>query len=103
MVTNVLSAKIHDGKLVDTVAWALKLAAYVNEHVPGANLQVVRNVGGAMYELHWVGTAESLAAYDELNKRINADEGYQKLLNEGREQRLVIGSSVTERLYETVA
>ena len=65
--------------------------------------RVVRIVGGPMYELHWVSTDESLAAYDDLNKEIQADEGYQKLLNEGREQRLVIGSSVTERLYETVS
>ena len=56
-----------------------------------------------MYELHWVGTAESLAAYDDLNKRINADEGYQAVLQEGRAQGLVIGSSVTERLYETIS
>ncbi len=103
MVTNVLSATIHDGKLVEATAWALKTAAYINDRFPEANLQVHRNVGGAMYELHWIGTAESLAAYDDLNKRIQADDGYQKLLQEGRLRGHVIGSSVTERLYETIS
>ena len=55
-----------------------------------------------MFELHFVSVAESLAAYDALNKQVEADEGYQKLLNEGREQRLIIGASVNARLYETV-
>ena len=40
MVTNVLSATIHDGKLVDAIAWSLKVAGYINETFPGSNVQV---------------------------------------------------------------
>ena len=102
MITYTLSMSIHDGKLVDAFSWAAKVAAHINQKFPGSNVQVVRNVGGPMYELHFVSVSESLAAYDALTKQMQADEGYQKLLNEGREQRLIIGTSVNERLYETV-
>ena len=102
MITHTLSMSIHDGKLVDAFSWAAKVAGHINRQFPGSNVQVVRNVGGSMFELHFVSVAESLAAYEALNKQVEADEGYQKLLNEGREQRLIIGASVNARLYETV-
>ena len=102
MITQVLSMSIHDGKLGGAFAWAVKIAAYINQQSPDLNVRVVRNVAGSMYELHFVSTTESLAAYEDFNKQLEADEGYQKLLSEGREQRLIIGTTVNERLYETV-
>ncbi len=38
----------------------------------------------------------------DLNKRLEADEGYLAILNEVRQAGVLIGTSVTDRLYETV-
>ena len=66
-------------------------------------MQVVRNVGGPVYQIHWVSTYDSLAAYDRTIKKIEADEDYQELLAEVREQALFIGTSVSDSLYEAVS
>jgi len=55
-----------------------------------------------VFELHFVSTTESLATYEDLNKRLEADEGYQAILNEVRQAGVFIGTSITDRLYETV-
>lgn len=103
MITQVRTAGIHDGKLQDAFAWAIKVASYVNKNVQGANVQVARNVGGPLYEVHWVSTVQSLAEYEAVWKRLEADSGYQNLIKEGRQQGLFIGSSIVDRLYETVS
>ena len=102
MITSVISATVHDGKLDAAFAFAAKLSAYVKDNYPGMTLTVPRNVAGPLYEVHWVGTVDTLAAYDEFNKKLNASEGYQKLVQEARDQGLFVGSSVTNRLYETI-
>jgi len=103
MVTSVFSLTCHDGKLAAGFDWALRVTAYIKQQFPGSDMEVVRNIGGPFYELHMVTRVESLAAYDDLNKRSSADEGYQKLASEAQEQGLFIGSSITERMYETVS
>jgi len=103
MIPQVRTAGIHDGKLQDAFAWATKVAGYINQTIPGANAQVVRNIGGPLYEGHWVLSAESLAAHEQRWKRLEADAGMQRLLMEGRQQGWFIGSSIVDRLYETGA
>ncbi len=103
MITQVRTASIHDGKYQDAFAWATKVAGYVNQTIPGANVQVARNIGGPLYEVHWVLRSESLAEHEQQWKRLEADAGYQRLLTEGRQQGLFIGGSIVDRLYETVS
>jgi len=103
MITFVRTATIHDGKVQDAFAWAVKVANYINEHISGVNVQVVRNIGGPIYQVHWVSNYESLAAFAERMKRVETDAGYQQLLVEGRQQLLLIGSSIVDNLYETVS
>ena len=101
MITAVRTANIHDGKANEAVAWAIKTATYVSENL-GVNLQVMRNVGGPVFQLHWVSNYESLAAYEAAMARIEADEGYQGLLAEGRNQGLFIASSIIDNLYASI-
>ena len=81
MIYAVRSADVKHGKLEETFEWAVRAAMHVNgKH--GTNLQVLRNVGGAGYRVHWVATYDSLAAYEEAGTNIAADEGYQALVAE---------------------
>ena len=102
MVTNVVTATIHDGKFDQAVAWGAKAAGYLRDKFPSTNTTLMRNVAGLNYQLHWVANVESLAEFDKINKAVLADEGYQKLIGEAIEQKLFIGSSVTNSLYETI-
>ncbi len=103
MITWVRTASIHDGKLREAFTWAAKVASYVNQKVPGMNLQVTRNIGGPVYQVRWISSLESLAAYEKAARQIESDDGYQALLAEVRQQGALIGASVVDSLYETIA
>ena len=103
MITSILTANPQDGKGHAAFALAVKVANYINGSFSGANLQVLRNIGGPTWQVHWISNFESLAVFEEERKRIEADEGYLKLLGEGREQNLFAASSVVERLYEVIS
>ena len=103
MITWVRKADIHDGKVQEAFSWASKVANYVNKKFEGVNVQVVRNVGGPVNQLRWVSTYESLASFEKMSKTIEADDGYQTLLAEIRQQVAFIGTSVVDSLYETVS
>ena len=103
MITLVRTANIHDGKAGEAFTWAIKTVNSVNANIEGVNVQVLRNVGGPTFQLHFVSTYESLAAYDEATKRLEADAGYQELIAEARAAGLFIASSIVDHLYETIA
>ena len=103
MITQVRTATVHDGKLPEAVEFGLKVVALLNDKVPELSAQLVRNVGGPLYELHWVSTTETLASYDDVSKRIEADEGYQELVAEIRQAGVFVASSLVDRLYETIS
>ena len=101
MITQVRTASVHDGKIQQAFEMAAKVTAYVNETFD-VEMHVARNVGGSAYELHWIFSTESLAAWEDLWRRIEADEGYQELLGEIRQAGVFIGTSGTDRLYDVV-
>jgi len=83
-------------------AFAVKVATYITENL-GTQIQVLRNVGGPVNQVHWIATYESLAEYEASMKKIENDEGYQGLLGELQEPSLYIVSSVVDNLYESIA
>jgi hypothetical protein len=101
MITSVRSASVHDGKLFDAITFAVKIAKYMREKF-SLNTQVSRNVGGPIYQLHWITTYPSLADFEKTGRQVEADEGYRSLLAELRQQNLLIGTSVTDSLYENI-
>lgn len=101
MITWVRRADMNDGKTMAGFAWAVKVGAYSTENL-GINVQVVRNVGGLVNQVHWVSTYESLAEYDAALKKILADDGYQKLYAEAMEQKFFCASSIVDSLYEAI-
>jgi hypothetical protein len=101
MITTVRTANVHDGKIREALAWALKATKFLNEKF-GTNIQVARNVGGPLFQVHWVATYKSLADFERISKQVEADEGYQALVTEGRQQDIFIGTSIVDSIYETV-
>ena len=102
MITWVRTASIHDGKVEDSFAWAVKVANYINEKFE-ATVRVGRNIGGPVYQIHWVSDYQSLAVYEDLTKKVEADAGYQELLAEARQGGLFIGTSIVDSLYEMIS
>jgi hypothetical protein len=76
---------------------------YVNEKFADANVQLVRNIGGPVWQVHWVANYESLATFEEVMKRVEADSGYLELLGEARDQKLFISSGTVDSLYEAIS
>jgi len=103
MITWVRTANINDGKGRTAFAWAVKVAAYVNENVSGADVQVMRNIGGPVWQVHWVANYESLAALAEVMKQIEGDAGYLEVLAEAQDQKLFIGTSIVDNIYEAIS
>ena len=101
MITSVRTANVHDGKLNAAVAWALKVVKYLREK-HGAQIQLSRNVGGLVHQIHWVSMHPSLADFEKAFKQFEADEGYTTLLSEGRQQGLFIAASIVDHLYESI-
>jgi len=101
MITAVRTASIHEGKIADAIAWALKVANHARSKL-GSNTQVVRNIGGPIYQIHWVSTYQSLAEMEAAVKKTEADEGYRTMLLEARQQSFFIASSIADSIYETI-
>lgn len=102
MITFVRTANIHDGKAQEAMAWAIKAAGYISENL-GVNLQVMRNIGGMVSQVHWVANYESLSDFEAAMAKIEADAGYQQLLAEGRDAGgLFAASSIVDNLYASV-
>ena len=79
------------------------MVALLNDKFPDLNVQLIRNVGGPLYELHWVSSTETLASYEDVTKRIEAEQGYQALVAEIRQAKVFVASSLVDRLYETIS
>jgi hypothetical protein len=103
MITLIRTANMHDGKGHEAFAWAIKLGHYLNEKFSEGSVQVVRNIGGPVWQVHWVVSFESLATLEEVMKRVEADSGYLELLGEARDQELFISSGTVDSLYETIS
>ena len=65
----VRSINIHDGKGPQAWEWAAKIANYVNENYPEANIEVVQQVGGEPGRVVWVGPFESLGVYEAYTEK----------------------------------
>jgi len=101
MITFVRSADSNDGTALVAIAWALKVAAYVNGNY-GTNISVQQNVGGKVNQVHWVATFESMNESVELGDKLLQDEGYLELLAEANDQGLFSANSIVDNYYRSI-
>jgi hypothetical protein len=100
MIYMMRTMTIQQAKYAEVFQWAVRVARFSNEHYPELNLQILRNVSGSCYQVHWLVGCKSLAVFKETYDRVHADPGYQEL-TKGWEN-LVIQSSWVDTFYETV-
>jgi hypothetical protein len=98
MITWKRSANINHGKHVAAIAWAHKVSAYVNDNF-STNITVNGNVAGPVNQIHWIGTFESLASFEEITGQISSDAGYAQLLEESSEANFFDTESFEDTLY----
>jgi hypothetical protein len=102
MITFVRTAAIHEGKLMDAMEWAADLAEYIRDNIEGANLQAARHIGGEMYQVCWIATYDSLAAFEEVMGRMEADDGYRERLSDARGMTLFVSHTVFDEIYQSI-
>lgn len=101
MITFVRRADINDGKAPEAIAWALKVAAYINKTY-GTEFSVQQNIGGKVNQLHWVNMYESMDAALALGDKLSQDPGYMALLTESGDQGLFAANSVVDNFYRAI-
>ncbi len=90
--TLVTRATIDRSALGDAVAWSTQLAEHVTK-VTGSSLVVCISAAGKMFEVTWIGGADTPEELDKINA-INTDAGYLEMLAEaGTNQLFEQGSS----------
>jgi len=101
MIYFVRSIGIQQGKGPQAFQWAVQIANWINAHYPGLDVQVLRNVSGPRWQIHWVSHYESRAHWGEMMVQIGAEPAYRQVTSGGEE--LVVQSSWQDTLYEKVS
>jgi hypothetical protein len=101
MIYLVRSITIQPGKSTEAFQWAVNIANWINEHYPEVNVEVLRNITGPKWQLHWVGRCDSLAVWAETSAKMNDDPGYHEVISGAEE--LVVQSTWMDNFYAKVA
>ena len=99
MLTVIRTYTTQPEKRKEAVAHIAKQAALIPGKYGGRDARVLRNVTGPSNQVHVIVNWESLAAWDEGQKKIAQDAELQELVAQGKG--LIL--SVTRTLYESVA
>jgi hypothetical protein len=103
MVISMRTAGISEGALArEAFGWALQIAQYINAHIDGIEVHVYRNVGGGVYEIIWIATYESLAAFEQAWAAMEVDEGYNNMLEHSRAAGFFAAESIHDQLFHRV-
>ena len=78
-VYSTITAKAAPGKLPAAMEWAMKVTEWSNKTY-ATGTEVLNNIGGDAWTIHWVAKFDSLAQYEETAAKFQADEEYQALL-----------------------
>ena len=101
MITWIRSANINHGKHGEAISWAIRVSDYVNNKF-GTHVTVHGNVAGPVNQIHWIGTFESLSAFETITGQIASDEDYNKFLAESSAANLFDTHSFVDTLYNSL-
>jgi hypothetical protein len=99
MIRFVRTASVAPGKLGDALAFAKKVAEYLDKQ-HGVHLEVMMPVGGNPHRIAWRAEHADLAAMEKITAKYMADPKYLKLLSEGGPN--FIAGSVNDAIWRTV-
>ena len=98
MIYHTNTVAINPGKMGAAMAWMAKAVAHLREH-HGVEASVLRNLGGASNEVHFLTRHDSLTTFDAYIAAVSADEALGAILMEAVNDRLWDKSE--ERFYRT--
>lgn len=102
MVRWTRTAAAQDGKEPQAFEWAVRVAKYVSDNFAGAQVLVLRNLSGPIFQIHWVVDYESLADLERVLQQVEGDAGYQDLLTESRDADLFDSRTVVDNYYISI-
>lgn len=102
MIYWVRTASISGNAMDAGFAWAVKVAGWVNGKLPGANVQVLRNVSGPLQEVRWIMTADSLAELEQRTAAVEGDAEYQAMIAEARSGGLFVQGTLRDSIFRTI-
>ncbi|MCB9155775.1 MAG: NIPSNAP family protein [Caldilineaceae bacterium] len=98
MITVVRTINVQQGQQEAAIAWVNKMAAYIKETYPPVQPSIVRNLSGAVNQLHWIVNWESLSAWEKHREKLAQDPKFHQIAAENKG----LFVSTTDNLYETV-
>ena len=102
MIYYTRTATISQGQARKAFELAVRVADLVNSKFPGHNVQVLRRISGAMSDLSWIATSDSLAQLEQLLADMESDPEFQQLDAESNSEGLFVTSSVRSAFFQTV-
>lgn len=84
MIYRVRTLTLTRAKVTEAHALILKVAAYVNENFPGVTVEILRNVGGPVHQIHMITCCASLEDLEEYEEEWQLDTDWLALLEEWR-------------------
>lgn len=84
MIYRVRTLNLTRTKVTEAHALVLKMAAYVNQNFPGVTVEILRNVGGPVNQIHMVTCCASLEDLEEYEEVRQLDSDWLALLEDWR-------------------
>ena len=84
MIYRVRTLTLTRAKVTAAHALILKMAVYVNENFPGVTVEILRNVGGPVHQIHMITCCASLEDLEEYEEEWQLDTDWLALLEEWR-------------------
>jgi hypothetical protein len=97
MIYLVRSIDIQQGKWDEAFEWAVNIANWINEHYPQMNVEVLYNITGPKWQVHWTAKCDSLSVWEETSAQLNADPNYQKVISGA--EKIVVQNTWVDNLY----
>jgi len=95
------TGEVAQGKVEEGLRWALKVAEHVNKTSREIHVEVLNNISGRLDQIHWIMRSESLASFEEVISKIDADDKYQAFVREANDQGLF--TKIVDELYRVIA
>jgi hypothetical protein len=99
MITIHRSASIAPGKMVSALAFAREIAEYIKAKT-GMELTIAMQIGGDPSRISWSGQNQSLAAYEEVGKKLMGDPKYLEIAAKSAD--LFIVGSMRDELWNSI-
>lgn len=101
MIYRARTINLTRAKVAEAHALMVKTATFVNEQFPGVTVEVLRNIGGPLNQIHLVTCCESLATLEDYEEERQLNAGWLALIEEWRALDAELSTAV-DHLYRSL-